>query len=334
MDFKDYYSILGVSREADQKEIKKAYRKLARKYHPDMNKDDEAAIGRFKEVQEAYEVLGDPEKRKRFDELGSRWDSKTADDVFGDWFQQARSDGHTGRTYTYSTSGGDGFSNFFRMFFGDSNVFETEGKNPFGNARTGGSADGGFGRFSDSGPFEFASHDASGQRRQPSAPSETTVRISLREAYTGTKRRLTLSLGTQTKTIEVSIPEGIRDGSRLRVRPMGPDGPEVHLRVEVEKDSRFEIRGSDLVTTTDIGISTAALGGEVKVKTPDGEVLMKIRKGTSGTEVFRIKGKGMAAFRSEKAGDLLVRVSIVIPKAISEECLELIERLHEKDSRF
>ncbi|MGI6102880.1 MAG: DnaJ C-terminal domain-containing protein [Bacillota bacterium] len=330
MKYEDYYSILGVGRDASAKEIKSAYRKLARKYHPDVNKHDKDAAEKFKRVQEAYEVLSDPKKRERYDRLGRNWDSAAAENVFRDWFSR-QSDGSfsQGRTFTFGTSEVDGFSDFFKVFFGDSNLFDLFGDDVL---------DSGFARFSGFRPRQPQGTTAKtrGSQSQASA-SEIEVSISLKEAYSGTSRRVSLpgrGPGLQEKTVEVQIPAGVRDGSRLRIRPYGETGPTVYLRIKVMFDDRFKLEGDDLVLEILLRLSDAVLGAEIEVPTLDRPVLMKIPKGTKGDEVFRLRGKGMPRLKSSDRGDLLVKPRIVLPKHVNEELIHLLSKLRESDSNI
>lgn len=325
MEYKDYYAILGVSRNATQQEIRSAYRKLARKYHPDLNKDDKDAAEKFKRVQEAYEVLSDPKKRERYDRLGQAWDSAAAEEVFRNWFSQ-RSHGPfaRGRTVVFeSGDGADGFSDFFKMFFGDSNLFDIFGDDflgasPFDSLRSRMSKGAGTSTWS----------AQSGQ-----ADYEADVSISLREAYSGTSKQMTIpgdKFGLGTKTVEVKIPAGVRDGSRLRIRPFGDAGPSVYLRIRLIPDERFQLDGDDVVVEVPLKLSEAVLGGEVEVPTLGRPVIMKIPPGTRGNEVFRLKGKGMPSLKGG-TGDLLAKVRIVLPEKVNDELVGLVRRLREQN---
>jgi len=335
--FTDYYEILGVDRNATQKEIRSAYRKLARKYHPDMNRDDKDATEKFKRVQEAYEVLSDPKKRERYDSLGRNWDSDHAEDIFRSWFSQQEGEPFAqGRTYTFRSHGdADGFSDFFRMFFGSSNIFDMFGGDPFagrGRPFNGFASDerfrqkrpaGSRGSYSDFGPTQ--------------ASAEVEVSVTLREAYSGTSKRLALQAlegGQESKTIEVKIPAGVRDGSRVRVRPYGKDGPPVYLKIRLLRDDQFRLEGDDIVSEVPLRVSDAVLGGEIEVPTMEKPVKMKIPRGTRGTEVFRLRGKGMPSLTGGRRGDQLVKPRIVLPERLDEESAALVERLRHLNSAF
>ncbi len=337
MRFTDYYETLGVDRNATQKEIRSAYRRLARKYHPDMNRDDKDAAEKFKRVQEAYEVLSDPKKRERYDSLGRNWDSDHAEDIFRSWFSQQQGEPFAQRrTYTFRSHGdADGFSDFFRMFFGNSNIFDMFGGDPFAGGRgafSGFASDAGLGQkgstssrspYSDFGPSQ--------------ASSDVEVSVTLREAYSGTSRRIAVQAlggGQESKTIEVKIPAGVRDGSRVRVRPYGKGGPSVYLKIRMLPDDQFRLEGDDIVTEVPLRVSDAALGGEVEVPTMDKPVVMRIPRGTRGTEVFRLRGKGMPSLQGGRRGDQLVKPRIVLPQGLDEESIVLIERLRGLNPAF
>ncbi len=337
MIFTDYYEILGVGRNATQKEIRSAYRKLARKYHPDMNRDDKDATEKFKRVQEAYEVLSDPKKRERYDSLGRNWDSDHAEDIFRSWFSQQKGEPFSqGRTYAFRSQGdADGFSDFFRMFFGSSNVFDMSGGDPFaggGRPFRGFASDAGLGRKRSAGSRGSYSDFGPSQ-----TDSEVQVSVTLREAYSGTSKRLALQAfegGEESKTIEVKIPAGVRDGSRVRVRPYGNEGPPVYLRVRLLPDDQFKLEGDDIVTEVPLRVSDAVLGGEIEVPTMDKPVRMKIPRGTRGIEVFRLRGKGMPSLMGGHKGDQLVKPRIVLPERLDEESAALVERLRHLNSAF
>lgn len=327
MEYRDYYSILGVSRDASQKEIKAAYRKLARKYHPDVNKDDNEAVEKFKRVQEAYEVLSDPKKRERYDRLGSNWDSVQADDAFRNWSSQHSTDPFgADRAYTFRTqTAPEGFSDFFRTFFGESNLFDMFGDDFLGS------------RIRQSGP-RSRSCRASMRTKEPMTPAdEIVVQVSLREAYAGTEKQVALT-GTDgrsgRKIIEVKVPAGVRDGSRVRIRPYGDDGPAVYLRIQLTKEDQFRLEGDDIVVEVPVRVSDAVLGGEVKVPTMDKPIMMKIPAGTRGNEVFRLKGKGMPALGASRNGDQLVEIRIVVPDRFDAESVTLVKQLRSRNPEF
>ena len=304
MEYKDYYKTLGVNKNASTDEIKKAYRKLAMKYHPDRNPDNKEAEDMFKDINEAHEVLSDPEKRARYDQLqnsyatwqqaGGSPGSFRWEDLFGAGFGGATRvevndfDGQFGEF-------GD-FSDFFRTFFG-----------------------GGMGQRSS----QAGTRRTYGARPQPMAYQQP-VTISLYEAYHGTSR--TLDINGQRKTI--SIPAGVKTGTKVRASGAGPQDSDIYLIIEVSPDPRFERRGDDLLTEKKIDLLTAVLGGEVRVETLNGNVMLKIPPGTQPGQTFRLAGRGMPLLRGKgKFGNLLVQVNVSIPKNLSEKDRRLFEEM-------
>jgi DnaJ-class molecular chaperone len=321
MDFRDYYATLGVSKTASQKEIKQAYRKLARKHHPDVNPGDKAAEGKFKELNEAYEVLGDSDKRRKYDELGANWrqyeqaqrSGASPGSPFGDAWTAGGAGGAGGyRTMTEDEmrdlfGGEDPFSDFFHAFFG------------------GGAEPGRGGRPSRS-------------RSQKGRDVEQGLELSLEDAFHGARRRLAIKHGGHARTVDVRIPAGVGEGSRVRVTGEGTAGTggaasgDLYLRVHLRPHPRFERRASDLYAKVSVPVTTAVLGGEAEVVTIDGQTLrLKIPPTTQPGQVLRLKGHGMPkAGKDVKAsdggparGDLYARVDVQLPAQISPE-----ERTH------
>lgn len=301
MDFKDYYAILGVPPDADEQTIKKAYRKLARQYHPDVNPGDKNAENRFKEINEAYEALSNPERRKKYDQLREqyqRWQQYGGRGEF-DWGQWQAAPGQTVYTYTVSPEdledlfGGDSpFSDFFGTIFGQ----------PRAEA-------------------------ARGPRR--GRDLELTVEITLEEAFRGTTR----SLQVGARRIEAKIPPGARTGTRVRLagqgRPGSAGGPpgDLYLNIVVAPHPQFERDGDDLTTTVSVDAFTAAVGGQVRVPTLDGAVMLKIPPRTQADQLFRLRGKGMPRLENpSEHGDLFVRVKLVLPE-LTDKDLEAIRTL-------
>lgn len=292
MEYKDYYKILGVNRNASAEEIRKAYRKLALKYHPDRNPGDKAAEERFKDINEAYQVLGDPQKRAHYDQLGSAyssWRQRGAPGDF-DWSQWFR--GTPGGTRV-EVGGlddlfGEGmFSEFFRSIFGGMDA----------STRMGG-------------------------RTQPAAAYQQPVTISLTEAYHGTTRQV----NSGSRRLQVKIPPGVKTGSKVRVAGGAPDGSDLYLLIEVADDPRFERDGDDLKTTASVDVFTAMLGGEAEVETMTGKVKLSVPPGTQPEQVFRLAGRGMPRLKSRnEKGDLYVRLKVTIPKYLSPKQRALIE---------
>ncbi|MGD8402803.1 MAG: DnaJ C-terminal domain-containing protein [Anaerolineales bacterium] len=299
MDYKDYYQILGVSRGASADEIRKAYRKLAMKYHPDRNPDDKQAEERFKEINEAYQVLNDPQKRAHYDRVGSaysNWQQRGGGGGF-DWGQFAR--GAPGGTRVefggdlsdlFGDEGGV-FSDFFRTIFG-----------------------GGMGA---------AGTTSRGRSTSRGTPAyQQHVEISLEDAFNGT----TLQLQTDGKRKRVKIPAGVRTGSKVRVAGAGPNGTDLYLIVQVKEDERFERKGNDLHTTAKVNAFTAILGGEAEVETMTGKVKLTIPPGTQPEQVFRVAGRGMPQLKkADSKGDLYVRLKVEIPRYLSSKQRELLE---------
>jgi len=297
MEYRDYYKILGVPRGASANEIKGAYRKLAMQYHPDRNPGDKQAEERFKEMNEAYQVLSDPQKRARYDQLGesySQWEHNGAPGNFN-WGQWTAQPG--GREVNMDDLfGGEGaFSDFFSAIFGGMNVGQAV------RNRT--------------------------SRRTPSIQQPVT--LSLREAYSGTTR----TLQTGNRRVEVKLPAGARSGTKIRVPAAGParaDGSpsDLYLVLDVAEDPVFERDGSDLHTQVTIDVFKAVLGGEAEVGTMTGNVLLTIPPGTQPDQVFRVAGRGMPQLKnSEIKGDLYVRVKVQIPKRLNARQKSLLEEV-------
>jgi curved DNA-binding protein len=297
MDYKDYYQILGVSRGANADEIRKAYRKLAMQYHPDRNPDDKQAEERFKEINEAYQVLNDPQKRAHYDRVGnaySNWQQRGAPSGGFDWNQWAGTPGGTrvdiGDLNDLFGNEGGLFSEFFRTIFGG-------GMGAAGTASRG-----------------------TGARGTPAYQQQ--VEISLEDAYKGT----TLQLQVDRKRKQVKIPPGVRTGSKVRVAGAGPNGTDLYLIVQVKEDEQFERKGNDLHTTAGVSAFTAILGGEAEVQTMTGKVKLTIPPGTQPEQVFRVAGRGMPHLKSpNNKGDLFVRLKVEIPRNLSSKQRELLE---------
>lgn len=294
MEYKDYYKILGVERSASTDEVRKAYRKLAMQYHPDRNPGDKNAEEKFKEINEAYQVLSDTQKRARYDQLGSaysNWQQRGAPGDF-DWGQWAS--GQPGGVHVeYGDLGdlfGQGFSDFFQSIFGGMGM---------GMGRAG---------------------TATRTRARPAYQQQ--VVISLEEAYRGTTR----ALQSDGRHLDVRIPAGVKTSSKVRAAGAGPDGSDLYLIVSVADDPRFEREGDDLRTTATIDVFTAMLGGEAVVSTMDGSVQLKIPAGTQPEQVFRLAGRGMPHLKSSQKGDLFVHLKVHIPKKLSSEQKALIEK--------
>ena len=319
MEFRDYYATLGVSKTATDAEIKKAFRKLARKYHPDLNPGDKTAEAKFKEVNEANEVLGDAEKRRKYDELGANWRA----------YEQAPPPGYG----PGGGSGGPGAGGFRTMT-------PEEMQDMFG----GGAGHGGEDPFSDFfhtffGGSGFGQGAPSGRRGRQARPRrgrdlEQPVDLTLEEAFNGTSRRMSIQRGDRTRSIEVKIPAGIKDGARVRAAGGGEASPggdsgDLFLVIHILPHAQFERRGQDLQVKVPVPISTAVLGGEVSVPALSGStVRIKVPELTANGRTFRLRGHGMPAVgKPEERGDLHAIVEIQIPSRLSPEERKLYEEL-------
>ena len=332
MDFKDYYSTLGVAKTATEKELKQAYRKLARKHHPDVNPGDTSAESRFKEINEAYEVLGDPAKRKKYDELGANWRAYEQGAPGG----QAYSGGAgAGRAWNVNTGGagapGGGFRTMtedeMRDMFGNADPFSDFFHTFFGGQMGADENPGGGGR---------------GRARGPRAGRdlEHELELTLEDAFHGATRRLSLTHDGQARTVDVRIPAGVGEGSRVRVPSEGEHGTggaksgDLYLRVRLVPHARFERRGKDLYTHVPLPLTTAVLGGEVEVTTLGGKPLrLKVPQTTQSAQTFRLKGHGMPGIgKGADAGDLYATVDIQMPREVTPaerehyEALRTLER--------
>lgn len=295
MEYKDYYQSLGVSRTASADEIRKEYRKLAMKYHPDRNPNDKQAEDRFKEINEAYQVLSDPEKRARYDQLGSAYHNYQrgggAPGGFNwDQWQTRGSGGQQVNFDDFFGAGGGGFSDFFSSIFG-------------GMGGSGGQVNTG--------------------RRTPQT-YEQALSITLQEAFQGSSR----VLEGGGRRVQVKIPPGTRTGSKIRVAGGAPGGADLYLKVTVEPDARFERDGDNIQTSATIDVFTALLGGEAEVETMTGRVKLTIPPGTQPEQLIRLAGRGMPVLKSpEQKGDLFVRVKVRVPRNLSAEQKTLLAQV-------
>ncbi len=318
MQYKDYYATLGVSKDASQADIKKAYKQLAMKYHPDRNPDDQEAEAKFKEVNEAYQVLGDEEKRKKYDTLGANWEAyEQAGER--DWSQyqgQGSPFGSSGgRTFYFEGdpgeffSGGSGFSDFFEAFFGRG----FGGGDPFA---------------------EQFRRQARGRDLQAELP------ITLEDAYYGNPK--VFELGGQK--LRIRIKPGAYDGQKIALRGKGQPGPQgaqpgdLYLRLKMQPHPVFDRQGDDLIRDQEIDLYTAVLGGKVTISTLSGNVNVNIKPGASSGKTLRLRGKGMPRTnKPDQYGDLLVNIHVKIPTNLSPEeekrFRELKEMQKEKVSR-
>ena len=318
MEFKDYYSTLGVAKTASEKEIKQAFRKLARKYHPDVNPGDKSAEAKFKEVNEAYEVLGDPAKRKKYDELGANWRM----------YEQAGAAGGAGSPFgsqwnvNVGGAPGGGYRTMsqeeMEEMFGDASPFSDFFTTFFGGG---------------GGGFESAGSRARGGRARQRAGRdvEHELELTLEDAYHGTTRRLAMKHDGQARTVDVRIPAGVGDGSRVRVSGEGEHGVggaaagDLYLRIRLAPHPVFERKGRDLYVKVPLPVTTAVLGGEADVQTLAGRpARLRIPPLTQNGQVFRLKGFGMPTVgKANEKGDLYGRADVQLPTQLSAE-----ERAH------
>jgi curved DNA-binding protein len=295
MAFIDYYKVLGVANNASQEEIKKAYRKLAKQYHPDLNKDNPQAKAKFQEINEANEVLGDPEKRRRYDEYGEHWKhSKEFEEQRN--ANQNRTRGYTFNgfegfgDFTHSTGNSSGFSDFFEQLFGM-----------------------GF----------HSSANKEGQNK------EAVLKLPLRE-ITATRRRI---IEIDGEKIAITIPAGIADRQRIRIKGHGGKGSgskergDLYITFHIEPDSQFTREGDNLHTTAVCDIYTLLLGGEIVVPTLDGSVRVNIKQGTQPDSKLRLRGKGLPRYKSTgEAGDLIITIKTHLPK-LNERQVQLLKEI-------
>jgi len=322
MASKDYYQILGVNRNASEKEIKQAYRRLARKHHPDLNPNDKSAETRFKEINAAYQVLSDAEKRKKYDQFGDQWEYAEQFAKSGGQERVRWDFGKGGTTFEYGDL--SGFGDIFSSLFGDSGIGSRTRHGP--------------------------------QRGQD---IESPIEVTLEEAYHGSTRVVQLQteepctacggtgrVGNRVCTIcngaggkvipkrlEVKIPAGVRDGSRIRIAGKGSPGRagdskgDLYLVVKVLPHKVFERKGDDLYTEVSVPLSTAILGGEVRLLTLNGKVSLEIPPETQNSKVFRLVGKGMPRLGNSDYGSMIARVKVVLPTNLTQEEKKLFEKL-------
>jgi curved DNA-binding protein len=332
MEYQDYYAALGVPRDASPKDIRTAYRKLARQYHPDLNPGNKEAEERFKEITEAYEVLSDPEKRQKYDELGARWrqyeQAERARAATGgrgqpfrwdDFARQGNGRGAGDGGFQYRTVRPEDLEDMFGDEAPFSDFFETF----FGGGISGGVRRGG----------------AQGQAKTRAAQGrdiEYGLEVTLAEASTGAERLLSLETPGGTQRIEVKIPPGVDTGSRVRIARQGARGSgggppgDLYLVISVRPDPRFDRRGDDLYTQIRAPLATMLLGGEERVPTPEGrELALSIPAGTQDGRIFRLRRQGMPRLgRPDQRGDLYAEVHVELPEALTARQRKLIEEFH------
>jgi curved DNA-binding protein len=315
MEYKDYYQILGLNRNASKDEIKKAYRKLARKYHPDVNPDDKNASAKFSEINEAHEVLSDPEKRKKYDQFGANWQQFEQSGGRPQDFNWNQWQSDPGSTYNYRTvtpeefeelfGGAGGYSDFFETLFGAAG---RRGVDPNADERE----------------FNFRTVPRQGR------DSEYALQITLEEAFHGATRMLAWEDG---RKIEAKIPRGVKSGSRVRLKGKGERGVEggepgdLYLKIEVQPHHRFERNADDLNLTVTVDLFTLLLGGPVTVSGIDRSVRLDIPAETANDRMFRLRGLGMPRLKNPaERGDLYVTVQAALPKNLSNKEQELIQQ--------
>ena len=333
MDYQDYYQTLGVARTASQAEIKKAFRKLARENHPDAKPGDAGAERRFKEINEANEVLSDPEKRKKYDTLGANWEQLSragagAAGAAGNPFAGfSRSGGGGNVRYEFRSTGGGEFSDFFRMFFSEG-ADEAQPTGPGrGRRPTGGASfedilrdmgiDGAAVGRGDA-PRQGTGRAGGRPAGPQAATAEAIAEITLEEAFHGTTRRVDI----QGKRLEVTIPRGADNGTRIKLSGQGPAGGDLVVVVRMRPHPVFSRRGADLERELPIRLGEAILGAEVPVTTLKGKVLLRIPAGTQNGRIFRLKGQGMPVLRKDDVGDILAKVRVVLPANLTPEAEE------------
>jgi molecular chaperone DnaJ len=319
---KDYYQILGVSRNASEKEIKQAYRRLARKHHPDLNPNDKSAEAKFKEINAAHEVLSNPEKRKKYDQFGDQWEYAEQFAKSGGQEKVRWDFGRGGQTFEYGDAGR--FGDIFSSLFGDSGIGSRTRRGP--------------------------------QRGQD---IESPIEVSLEEAYLGSTRVIQFQLGEpctacggtgrvgnrvcticngtgqklSPRRLEVKIPVGVKDGSRIRIAREGGPGVaggnkgDLYLVAKVLPHKLFERKGDDLYAEVSVPLVTAMLGGEVRLPTLNGNLSLKIPPETQNGKVFRLAGKGMPHLGNRKYGNMFAKVKVVLPTNLTEEERKLFEKL-------
>src|SRR5881396_1126655 len=317
VQFRDYYETLGVPKTATEDEIRSAFRKLARKYHPDVAKDKKAAEEKFKEINEAYEVLGDSDKRKKYDQLGADWNRPGGFQPPPGWQREGQQPG--GGFYQWGGDGGGvqfefggtGFSDFFEAFFGGG-----RGRSAFGG---------------------FGGRQATAER---GADVEADIMVTLEEALNGSTRTVSLRRAGSNKVenYQVKIPRGVREGQRIRLAGQGEAGErggksgDLFLRVRLARHPDYSVEGNDLVHEVKIAPWQAVLGDQLILPTLEGSARLKLPPGTQGGQRFRLRGRGLPGVSGQR-GDLYVVVQISVPKKLSEREREIWEQLAQLHGR-
>ena len=311
-DFKDYYQILGISKDADAEEIKRAYRKLARKYHPDLNPGDKSAEAKFKEINEAQEVLSDPEKRSKYDQYGQYWQQ------VGEGASSSASAGTRGVNVDV---GGFDFANYGNFDDFINEILGRAGSSGKASYSYRTSSPGGFSNFDDYGDI-------------PGQDSEAAIALTFSEAFNGTQKQFRIG----NETVKVRIPPGAKTGSRLRIKGKGQTSPfsgqrgDLYLNIELQPHPLFKFQGDNLVAEIPITPPEAVLGTEITVPTPAGKVTLKVPSGVSSGQSLRLKEQGWRKPNNQRS-DLIVKLKIVTSKDISEAEREYYQKI-DKASNF
>ena len=304
MAYIDYYKVLGVDKKASEEDIKKAYRKLARKHHPDLNPNDKEAHKKFQEINEANEVLSDPEKRKKYDAYGENWQH-------AEQFEQARQQRQNNAGQHYGNSGGSPFGEGFEYNFsdGEEGGFSDFFSSLFGNRGTGGKRQ----------QAQFRGHDYNAE-----------LHLSLRQAYTTHQQ----TINVNGKQVRITVPAGVADKQVIKLKGYGApgvnDGPagDLYITFVVSDDSIFKRLDNDLYTTVQLNLYTAVLGGEITVDTMSGKVKLKVKPETQNGTKTRLKGKGFPVYKKEgEFGDLIITYHVQIPTEITEQQKDLFTQL-------
>lgn len=297
MEYKDYYEILGVDKNATKNEIKSKYRKLAKQYHPDLHPDDDAAQEKFKEISEAYEVLSDDKKRKQYDQFGSSYN-----------FQGGQNFDPNDFGYTYTSTNMGDFSDFFDMFFGGGNSRKTTTSSDFG----------------------FGDLFGGSRRRAKSRPQyNSNLTISLKEAYEGVEKPISINFNGKNVSLDVKVPKGITDGKKLRVKgeKWGIDG-DILFEITVRTTDKEYLEGNNIVYRADVYPWDAYLGSKTTVDPVSGKIRVKVPKNTKSGQRVKVRNRGFTNLKGN-TGDLLVEFNIVNPNSLNKEQKELYKKLQE-----
>lgn len=314
MQYKDYYKALGVDKKADQDTIKKAYRKLAKEYHPDKHPNDTKTVEKFKEINEAYEVLGNPDKRKKYDQLSSRAERRSGGEFDPSDFGFNHSSYGGGQRYQSSS----GFSDFFEAFFGEQSHINLD--DLFGG-----------GQFGSTGQFHSNSHFTreNSNRGYAAADVEAELILNPKEAYEGVEKKFKIRIGQHDRTLSVKIPPGIMTGEKIKLKGQGQtirsDGVsgDLYLHIKIMDTNDIKLDGLDIVMVVPITPWEAALGGEIRVNAFSGAVKLKVPPGTGSGKRFRLTKKGYKNRKGER-GDLYIETKMVVPPNLKEEEKELL----------